>query len=395
MSGGGPKPLDIRVFGTLQVSAGGRMVELGPEQEQRMLVALLDAKGAPVTHGRLMNAIWDDPPDGALDALYHLVRKLRRRLEAAGYPGVLTGRNGTYRLSLPPEYVDAHRFHALAARARQLGEGDDQKAVDLLEEALSLQRGEPLAGLRGRWVDNYRHKLVEERRAAELALFEAAIRHGQSRERLPGLHALYRDRPADEWVAWLLMHALYRAGRPAEALDVRREVAQHLDDTIATATCRALDDLYGRILRQDAALYQPEALRFPATEAGPRARALGRPGPRAFHDSQDQEENAMNAARGNGLGDAANRTTQGARTAETYPLADVRPLPSNWAGAAEGEEGAESAKDPQRGDQGEAVARPATSIVINGTVHAGPGAVFGTQNNDGTQNFHGGRDERA
>ena len=37
---------------------------------------------------------------------------------------------------------------------------------------MRLHQGEPLAGLRGRWIDSYRHALIEEHRAAELTLYE-------------------------------------------------------------------------------------------------------------------------------------------------------------------------------------------------------------------------------
>jgi DNA-binding SARP family transcriptional activator len=263
------EPQDFRVLGALEMPIG----EIGSDQERRLLVALLSARGMPVTHGRLMEAIWDDVPDGALDALYHLVRDLRKRLAAAGLAGVLIAANGTYRLNIAADRVDVHRFHALTSRVRDLGEGDDEQAVALLEEALGLHRGEPLAGLRGRWIGGYRHLLIEERRAAELALYEAAIRAGQSRERIAGLDRLFRDRPGDEWVAWLYMHALYRAGRQGDALEVWHAVTRHLDSTIAAASLKALSDLYESILRQDDDLLRPEAVSFPVGETGTRARA--------------------------------------------------------------------------------------------------------------------------
>ena len=341
--GPGGQPVGFRVLGPFQMTVGGHPGELGPEQEQRLLVALLDARGARVPHGRLMEAIWDDQPEGALDALYHLAHALRRRLAAAGQAGVLTGGNGTYMLAVPADHVDVHQFHALADQARRTAGHDDALAVGLLEEALRLHRGEPLAGMRGRWVDNYRHGLVEERRAIELALYEVAIRRGESRERLPGLQALFRQRPQDEWVAWLLMHALYRAGRQSEALSVRREVDDHLD-VIAVASLKALGDLYERILRQDDDLLRPEALSFPAGEDGARVWALGRPGPRAPRDA---------AAPG--------------------------PPPP---GGPEDDAQPSGRRDATREPPASAASRLQTSIVINGPVDVRNG-VLGTQNNYG------------
>jgi DNA-binding SARP family transcriptional activator len=288
------EPLDFRLLQTFQMTVGGRSRPLGPEQEQRLLVALLDARGVPVTRGRLMEVIWDDQPEDVQGALNHLVLGLRRRLTAAGHSGLLAGGNGTYQLDISPEQVDVHRFHALTARARELV-GDDKQEVLLLEEAMALHRGEPLAGVRGRWIGGYRHRLTEERHAVELALYEAAIRHGESRERIPGLHSLLQERPSDEWVAWLYMHALYRAGRTSDALEIWHAVSKHLDKTIAADSRKALTDLYQRILRNDDDLLRPEAVGFPAGGVGgnggigTRVRALGRPDPRVEQDREHED----------------------------------------------------------------------------------------------------------
>jgi DNA-binding NarL/FixJ family response regulator len=256
-------PLGFKLLGPFQMTADEELVEPGPRREQRMLVALLEARGAPVSHARLMDAIWDDTPGTGRRILSQLAYNLRRRLAAAGDAGALIVTNDAYKLALPAERVDVHRFRALVDCARRLVVDDDWRAASLLQEALSLHRGEPLAGLRGHWIDNYRHALMEERRAAELTLYEIAIRHGESRERVPALRALYWERPDDEWAAWLLMHALYRVGRQAEALAVGRD-ARYSNETVAAASMYAFRHLSERILRQDDTLLRPEALRFPA-----------------------------------------------------------------------------------------------------------------------------------
>jgi len=344
----GPEALvEFKVLGALQMTVGGQPWELGAEQEQRLLVALLDARGAQVPHGRLMEAVWDDQ-HAAKDDLYKLAYTLRKRFAAVGRPSVLTGRSGTYQLAIPPGCVDVHRFHERVEQARVAVGRDDAQAAALMEDALRLHQGEPLAGMRGRWVDNYRHGLVEERRAVELRLYEAAIRDGQSRERLPGLQALFRERPQDEGVAWLLMHALYRAGRQPDALAVRHDVDGHLVDTIGAESLRPLRELYDRILRQDTGLLQPEALSYPGHSAGARVRAPDRPGWQVFHDDRDQgEEKVMNAAPDDGFQDHDEQPDGPAANPE--PAASPR-------------------------------CQPGTSIVINGAVHA-PGGVIGTQNN--------------
>jgi DNA-binding SARP family transcriptional activator len=273
----GRGPVTFRLLGAFQLTAGGRPQPAGPGQQQRLLVKLLAAKGMPVANDELMSAIWDEVtgPGATRDAFYHLVGTARRTLRTAGLGGVLRNANGTYWLEVPPEHVDVHAFHALTERGRALTRDGDRRAVEVLEEALRLCHGEPLAGLPGRWVDGYRYTLTEEIRTAQLALYETALSHGESRERLPGLSTLLRERPDDELAAWLYMHALYRAGQPTRALEVKREFSAQLLETNGTENRPALDDLYRRILANDEGLLAPEAVAFPGGGPDARARRLG------------------------------------------------------------------------------------------------------------------------
>jgi DNA-binding SARP family transcriptional activator len=334
----------FRLLGAFQMTVGGQPLWPGPEQEQRLLVKLLAAGAMPVSNGELMEAIWDEIPGrgATLEALYHLVAALRRRLAAAGLEGVLTNANGTYRLDVSTAHIDVHVFHALTARARKLARDDDQRAVPLLDEALQLRSGEPLAGLRGQWIDGYRHTLTEELRATELALYETAIRHGESCERLPGLSTLLRDRPDDELVVWLYMHALYRAGQQTQALAVKRQFSEHLLETNGVENGEALDDLYQRILDKDNDLLAPEAISFPAGEAGARMRRPARQDPRADQQSKREQPHQP---------------------------------PTDSDGTSSG--------DPA-GSERQETATASSSFVFNGLVHA-KGAHFGTQVNHGVQ----------
>jgi len=284
----GRGPVTFQLLGAFRMTRGRQPHPLGPAQQQRLLVKLLAAKGMQVANDELMSAIWDDVPGpgATLEALYHLVGAVRRTLATAGLGDVLRNVNGTYCLDVPPAHVDVHVFHAQTERAHALACTGDRRAVGLLEEALRLCHGEPLAGLPGRWVDGYRYTLAEEIRAAQLALYQTALRHGESRERLPGLSTLRRERPDDELVAWLYMQALNRAGQPTRALEVKREFSAQLIETNGTENGRALDDLYQRILARDDDLLSPEALDFPGGEPGTRARHHG-----SHHDhGQEREE---------------------------------------------------------------------------------------------------------
>lgn len=275
-------------LGVPEVRVGGSPVQIGPAQEKRLLAAVLSEHPNPVGRSALIRAIWDPPePEDAVENFHHIARRLRRRLEAAGLRNVLPSEGGGYRLGLPGARVDIQRFHTLLARAAQPAGPADAERARLLESALGLFRGEPLAGLDGQWIDGYRYLLREERHAAEIAFTEAAIRLGELGKAIPRLESRLRERPGDEWLAWLGMHALYRAGRKDDAQQVYHRVRRHLDTTIATDSHRALTELYELMLRGDERLWEASALVFPA---GRPMRASGTPGSSGFSDGSYDDD---------------------------------------------------------------------------------------------------------
>ena len=274
-------PAAFRLLGAFQVTVGSREVWQGTPQVQRMLVKLLAARGAAVTVDELMRATWDDDSGSAAspEGIHRLAVMARRCLVQAGLPGALVNEHRRYRLDVPPAQVDVHQFHELADRAREQVRAGDQRAIGLLEQAIALHSGEPLAGLAGGWVDRYRLTLTEELRMAKASLYEAAIKHGEAEARLAGLHQLHLESPDDERVTWLLMHALVRIGQQPRALAVRQEFARYLRDEYGLDCGNALDQLERRILNNDPALLTPEAVSFPGGEPGAEGRRQSAPDP--------------------------------------------------------------------------------------------------------------------
>lgn len=291
------EPVCFRLLGGFRLTVAGQSQSPGPEQTQRLLVKLLAARCMSVDNDELMRAIWDrvPGPGATSEALHHLVGVARRRLADAGFQSVLSNGRGAYRLEIPPAQVDIHVFHTLIARARELCRAGDRDAVALLEQALRLRSGEPLAGLRGDWIDRYRQTLTAELRTAEQSFYEEAIRYGEAHDQLPGLSALHRDRPDDERVTWLYMHALYRGGEQMEALQVKRDFDRHLIEEYGSNCGNALNDLQQRILRKDAALLAPEAVSFPSGEVGARIRPPDHPDPRDGQDKRPTEPEPSSA----------------------------------------------------------------------------------------------------
>lgn len=103
----------------------------------------------------------------------------------------------------------------VAGTAEQAGELSE--AVRLCSRASDLFRGEPLAGLPGSLAELERLRLVERRVTLVQRRADWQLRLGRVAEAIAALSALAREQSLNEPVAALLMRALGRGGRRAEA----------------------------------------------------------------------------------------------------------------------------------------------------------------------------------
>jgi DNA-binding SARP family transcriptional activator len=209
------------LYGTVGASVDGVRVGLGTEMERRLAVPLLRARGRSVSYLELADWISDGRPQDVGE----YVTDFRTRLGGRGLRSALTSRDRVCRLKIEPTQVDAHRLTARVAEADHL---DDHTAAARLREALVLCVGEPLAGLTGPRIDDYRHVLREDRRRAELALIRVDFRLGLVVHHIPKLVRLFGERPEDTEVVTLTMYAFASVGRRAEALAVYRRSCERL-----------------------------------------------------------------------------------------------------------------------------------------------------------------------
>ncbi|WP_433260881.1 BTAD domain-containing putative transcriptional regulator [Actinosynnema sp. CS-041913] len=244
----------FRLLGGIEAEVGGVPVELGSAKQRGVLAVLLVEAGQLVPMDRLLTCVWGEPvPVRARNSLYTYLSGLRAALSGAG-DVQLERRSGGYRLTVEEQRVDLHVVRELVAGARAV---DDERAVELFEQALGMWRGAPLADLDTPWADSLRVTLGRERLAAELDHVDVALRLGRHAELLPGLADRAQRHPLDERVAGQLMLALYRSGRQADALEQYRQVRMRLVDELGADPGVRLQELYRRILDTDADLTAP------------------------------------------------------------------------------------------------------------------------------------------
>ncbi|GAA3873467.1 BTAD domain-containing putative transcriptional regulator [Saccharothrix violaceirubra] len=239
---------ELRVLGQVEVLVDGTHVDLGHARQRCVLAVLAVEANRVVPTDQVVDRVWGDhPPRRARQLVSNYLSLLRRLLAGAGVDGVaIERRGGGYVLLVDPRRVDLHRFRRLVADAR--AQTDQARALELFEQATAAWRGEALAGLDTPWIATVREGLVRERFAADTDRLDLALRLGRHTALLPELTGRADAHPLDERVAAQLMLALYRAGRPTEALDHYRRLHARLTAELGTDPGPDLRKLHQDIL---------------------------------------------------------------------------------------------------------------------------------------------------
>ncbi|MFF6813049.1 BTAD domain-containing putative transcriptional regulator [Streptomyces sp. NPDC012403] len=132
--------------------------------------------------------------------------------------------------------------------------GAVRRAVELARRAEELWRGEFVEGLRAPYLEAERLRWAEKRLTVLEGLLEGEITLGRAFEHLHELVRLVAAHPLRERLAELLMLALCRTGRSADALAVYEETRRRLTEAMGADPGPGLRSLHARVLRQDPAL---------------------------------------------------------------------------------------------------------------------------------------------
>jgi DNA-binding SARP family transcriptional activator len=258
---------EFRLLGPLEAVVGGEPVRLAAEKPRALLALLLLNRNRVVPMERLVDELWgEEPPARATKALQVYISQLRKALG----PERLVTRSPGYELRVDEGELDVARFESLVAAAReQLSAGNAKAAAKGLREALELWRGpalrefraEPFAEIAAARLEDARLAAVEDRLQAELDSGEAA-------RVVPELEELVAAEPLRERPRELLMLALYRAGRQADALDLYRRTRDLFVEELGIEPGPALRELEQAVLRQDTALRAPPRHPRPVSQPG-------------------------------------------------------------------------------------------------------------------------------
>jgi predicted ATPase/DNA-binding SARP family transcriptional activator len=267
--------LTVSVLGPLEVTRAGARIAVPSGKTSEVLIRLALEAGTLVRFERLIDDLWGAAGDtAARNTLQTKVSRLRRAL---GDPALVEGGRIGYLLRIDPSAVDALAAPQLAAAsAERSSAGDHVGALAQADQALALFRGEILRDAGdGDWLIPHRVKLE----AVRLGLIESRL---GARIRLGGagaagavvgeLQSLVADYPLRESLWALLITALYRDQRQAEALAAYRTVRERLADELGLDPGPELRALEQQVLHHDERLDAPAAVATgPAMSTAPTA----------------------------------------------------------------------------------------------------------------------------
>ena len=256
--------MEYLILGPLEVRNGEHTVRLGAAKQRALLGVLLLHANETVATLRLVDELWGEQPPATAEKLVQgYVHALRKQLG----PGILETQAPGYRLNVEPQSLDLLEFERLAEEARTAAVAH---SIELRRRALALWRGPPLADVTLEGPERHSlGRLSEQRLTTQIERIDAEVQLGRHAQVVGELEALVAEHPYQERAAALLMLALYRSGRQADALEVYRTVRGRLSDELGLQPGQELRDLEAAILRQDDALAAPTEVRLSPAAATP------------------------------------------------------------------------------------------------------------------------------
>jgi len=241
----------VSVLDVVELHRDGERIAVRRGKTAEVLVRLALEAGVMVRTERLIEDLWADEASAtARNTLQTKVSRLRRAL---GDAALVKGSSAGYTLEVGASAVDALEVLRLAEQASTFrGAGDPSAALETCEIALAMFKGDILSGAgEADWVLPHRVRLEEVRLGLIEDQLAARLDLGASGDVVGELEALVRVHPLREGLWALLMVALYRDGRQADALATYQRARSTLSDELGLDPGLQLQQLEQQILVHD------------------------------------------------------------------------------------------------------------------------------------------------
>lgn len=254
--------MKFRILGVVAVGVDGTFHAVPGLRQRCLLASLLIQAPAVVPVSTLYAELWGRTHAATVEnALQAHVSRLRRTLvRMAGDPAaadMLRTRGSAYSLDVEPEDVDLHRFRDFLGRSRRaMAEGEMGSAAELLDKGLQLWQDPSLRDAAiGPLCRSAAMEWEEEYLSAQEDALWLRLLAGEPVRVVGELKRMSAAYPWRERSIELLMLALYRSGRQAEAVGVYNDARSRLVDELGMEPSPHLRGLFRKILNQDPGLH--------------------------------------------------------------------------------------------------------------------------------------------
>jgi DNA-binding SARP family transcriptional activator len=241
----------VGILGTTALLLDGEVNDTwGKPRERAVLATLAVHVNKVVSISTLIRWAWptDKPiPQNPADTFHMYAARIRRALRGLPTQARILAGQGGYRLEMDKSKIDYFRFRELMAQAAQ----EPAQAISLLESALTLFRGAPVADLSSPLAEAWRAGVIQNQLlAAHTMLIEQLIAVRRFDEAITRLDDLHADYPDEVTLAALRLSALFGARRSTNAtafyFATRQKLRNHGDDQAAEHLRRHHDALWAQ-----------------------------------------------------------------------------------------------------------------------------------------------------
>lgn len=246
----GATQVRFTLLGPLTVRTDTGTVALGGVRARCVLAGLLLNAGRVTSVDQLVDAAWDTaPPAGARVLVQNRISALRRTFRQAGLPSELITTVGSgYLFQAEDGMVDLDVFERRVARAEKLAAAE---AVAELTAALALWQGPALDGLTTAPIETAANQLEERRIRALKQRITLELGLDRHTDLVSELTGLVGEHPYQEDLRGLLMLALDKSGRQADALQVYRDTRTVFTEQLGIEPSPSLSRLHEAILNDE------------------------------------------------------------------------------------------------------------------------------------------------
>jgi len=206
--------LKVRMFGRMQITAGGAPIHFRTQKAEELFAFLLDSDGEFVSRSSIIDSLWQDfPGDKAVLNFHSTIYYIKKAFFPYLQTPILEHFRGSYRILMDYIELDSHLIREAAGTALV----SSFEVYEKLKAAIALYTGRYLGAHDYAWA--YQRELYYERMAVRivLALTDLTLRFKTREAAAEMLSDFLQLLPENEEVNFMLVKVLLAMNKPVQA----------------------------------------------------------------------------------------------------------------------------------------------------------------------------------